>query len=94
MSELPSPKRMMQLAILVLEEAAEQAMDAPIERTPAHRLALAWLAYAGVAERWQVDAFWTLLAEPAKTESLGDYCRHRDFHIWLTAWRRTAGLPK
>ena len=41
----PSRRRLDQLALRILEQAAAEAAAGPIQRTHAHRLALAWLTY-------------------------------------------------
>lgn len=90
----PSPRRLSVLAVLVLEEAALAARFAPITRTASHRLALAWLAYAGVSEPWRTEMFWALLGSAENLDRpSGQYCRDGDFARCLNGWRRLVGLP-
>lgn len=91
---VPSRERLAFLAFRVLEEAALEARRAPIRRTVAHRLALAWLAYAGFSEPWRTKMFWDLLGQdkyPDRPD--GQYCRDGDFERCLNGWRRLIGLP-
>lgn len=90
----PTGPRLTSLAVMVLEEAAGEARTAPIKRTLAHRLALAWLGYAGVAEPWQIAEFWTALAEVASPDHpSSQYCRDTRFDTLFRRWRFVAGLP-
>src|SRR6478735_1370159 len=90
----PSPQRLTAFAVAVLEEAAVAARHGPITRTMAHRLALGWLAYVGLSERWRTESFWKLLGTAEGVDRTdGQYCRERDFANCLNGWRRMAGLP-
>lgn len=85
------------LALRTLEDALAQivAADGPIERTWGQRLALAWLAHEGVAERWQCDAFWRELAETktwAHTPETGEYIRTTSLHGLLDCWYLRLGM--
>lgn len=90
----PKPQRLSAFAVAILEEAAVSARYQPIKRTPAHRLALGWLAYIGISEPWRTEMFWKLLG---KAEGMnrpdGQYCRDMDFAVCLNGWRRMVGLP-
>lgn len=91
----PSPDRMNIHAIAVLEDAAQKAEIEPIKPTPAMRLALSWLTLNRVADRWQVDAFWTAATKPYKNpdDPHADYMRNRDMRIMIDAWKRKIGQP-
>ena len=54
-------EKLIQFALRALEEAAGAAMLAPVERTFAIRLALAYLASRHSCERWPFDQFWQAL---------------------------------
>ena len=89
----PDRTRLTALAIMLLEEAAGEARRAPIRRTLAHRLALAWLGYASVAEPWQIAEFWTALAEVAiASHPSSQYCRDSRFDTLFRRWRFVAGI--
>ena len=92
----PSPQRLDFLAFRVLEDAAIEARETPIRRTIAHRLALGWLAYAGLSEPWRTELFWrTLGGDDRLDRPGGQYCRDMDFARCLNGWRRRIGLaPK
>ena len=53
-----SEDKLVHLALLAVEDAAEQARPAPIRRTFGLRLALAYLASRQDCERWPFDQFW------------------------------------
>lgn len=90
----PSASRLAGFAFMVLEEAAIQARRAPIKRTVAHRLALGWLAYIGISEKWRTEKFWALLGEyDGLGRPDGQYCRDMEFATCLNGWRRMIGLP-
>lgn len=84
----PSRSRLSHHALAVIEAAVQRGFDAPTELTPADRLAIGWLLWAGVAERWQADRWAKALTEPG-TGGMADYCRERDLAIYLNTWRRT-----
>lgn len=65
----------------------QRGFSAPTELTPADRLAIGWLLFVGVAERWQADRWAKALTEPGEG-GMADYCRERDLAIYLNAWRR------
>jgi hypothetical protein len=91
----PSPQRLAAFAVAVLEEAALAARFAPIRPTVAHRLALGWLAYAGLSEPWRTALFWQLLrTAPEAHKPDAQYCRDGEFGRCLAGWRRLAGLPE
>lgn len=51
-------KKLIGLALRVLEEAFARSQDAPVARSFAIRLALAYLASTRDCERWPFDGFW------------------------------------
>jgi hypothetical protein len=88
-STRPSIQRITGLAVLVLDEAAGDAATKPIRRTPAHRLALAWLTYMGFASTTQADDFWKLLGHVGSyTGRDGQLRRNADARVMLEGWRR------
>ena len=90
----PSMRRLSTLAVAVLEDAAIAARFEPIQRTVAHRLALAWLAYVGISETWRTTLFWKLLGESEGLDRPdGQYCRDGEFARCLNGWRRLVDLP-
>lgn len=64
-----------------------RGFEAPTPLTPADRLAIGWLLFVGVAERWQADRWAKALTEPGDG-GMAEYCRERDMTIYLNAWRR------
>lgn len=79
---------------MVLEQAAQEARSMAIERTLAHRLALAWLGHCGVAKPWQIEEFWNALGKVEQPDSPQcQYMRDRDFDTFFGCWRANAGLP-
>ena len=93
-SAKPSPQRLAVFAFMILEEAAISARHQPIKRTVAHRLALGWLAYAGLSEPWRTEKFWKLLGDADELgRSDGQYVRDQEFARCLSGWRRCVGLP-
>jgi len=78
---------------MIIEQAALDARREPIERTPAHRLALAWMAYAGLSEPWRTKKFWDLLgrAEGARRSDY-QYLRDHDLGRCLNGWWIAAGV--
>jgi hypothetical protein len=77
-------------ALAVLEAARERGLDQPTPLTPADRLAIGWLLWDGIAERWQADKWAAALTRPGHG-GMADYCRERDLTIYLNAWRRVEG---
>ena len=87
----PSRVRMTRHALAVLEAAAAEARDDPIKATPAIRLSLAWLALSGTAELWHVESFWkAMTTRDPSGRGMAEYCRRRDLHLCLSAWKRRA----
>ena len=69
------------------------ARAAPIQRTHAHRLALAWLTYTEIALPCQAKSFWDSLGHAGLyAGEKGAFYRGSDPKTYLAAWRRTAGL--
>lgn len=67
-----SETRLVNLALRALEEAAAEAVYAPVQRTIGLRLALAYLASHKECERWPFDSFWqALLTVRQKDRSAG-----------------------
>ena len=86
-------------AFAILDAAVRDARMEPIALTPAIRLALCWLTVQGLTDSWHVDKFWrNLTCSVEDTEFQEPYCRRRDMHIALEAWRTRARekgiLPK
>jgi len=82
------------LALNILANAATRARYAPIERTFAHRLALAWLVHNRISTPWQAHDFWERIgSDPKGAGPHTDYCRTRDFRITFRGWHRNASLP-
>lgn len=86
----PSVARITRLAIMVLEEAAQEARFYPVKRSAAHRLALAWLTYMDFASTMQADSFWRILGHQGSyaTGKEGDFRRKADIDTFLNSWRR------
>jgi hypothetical protein len=90
--ERPSRGRLDQLALHILERAAAEASAAPIQRTHAHRLALAWLTYTDRATPCQAKSFWDSLGHAGQYAGEGGaFYRQCDPQALLAAWRRRAG---
>jgi hypothetical protein len=90
-STRPNIARITGFAVMVLQDAAEQAQSRPVKRTAAHRLALAWLAYMGFASTMQADSFWRLLGHAGSyTGKDGELRRRADAGVMLDGWRRRA----
>lgn len=91
---MPSRADLTRLALRTLEDARARAAYGAIERTPAERLALAWLAHAGIAQAWQCRDFWRLLAKPpedARSDAMHGYARRTLLTGALNAWHLRAG---
>lgn len=92
----PTRERITALAILVLEEALAEAAKGPVPRAGAHRLALAWLAHAGIATEEDCYSFWSQMVEayswaPSPTYSNGQ--RVHWLRLYLDRWHQSAGWP-
>jgi hypothetical protein len=81
---------MNRFAIDFLDAARIDAEPAPIDPSPALRLALAWLAFNGVAEGWQVELFWKCVTTPPGEHGMDPYCRSRDMSICINRWTTVA----
>jgi hypothetical protein len=93
-SHKPDPRLLNRLAIEILEAASDEADEYPIERTAAHRLALAWLTLNGIAEDWQAQEFWKQIGTRFEGDGpQGHYIRTTYLYSMIGAWRRAAGLP-
>lgn len=90
----PSRERVTAIALRILEDALAQAHAGPVKRTMGHRLALAWLAHAGVGLPWHYETFWTAMADPhahADIEQYRQYMRTRDLTSLLGHWYMSLG---
>ena len=88
----PSRQRIDQLALHILEQAAAEARTEPIERTHAHRLALAWLTYADIATPCQAKSFWDSLGHAGLyAGESGAFYRRCDPPNLLAGWKRRLG---
>lgn len=77
----------------MLEEAARQALDQPVKRTPAHRLALAWLTLMDFAPTAEADAFWRILGHAGPYGGKdSEIRRSADGGMYLRRWKRRAGV--
>jgi putative SOS response-associated peptidase YedK len=83
------------LALRTLEDALAEAEHGAVRRQWGHRLALAWLVQAGIAERWQCRDFWKILVDPfawAWTPDYVHYMRSSRLTGFLNNWWYRAGL--
>lgn len=88
----PSRRRVDELALRVLEEAALEARTTPVERTHGHRLALAWLTFTDTATPDQAKDFWDCLGHAEKyAGERGAFYRTCDPKIFLQSWRKRIG---
>lgn len=88
----PGRRRLDGLALAILEQAAAEARTGPIERQPAHRLALAWLAYTDIASPHQATSFWHYLGHTGQyAGDAGAFYRQSDPKWMLKGWRRRSG---
>lgn len=93
-SRRPDPHLMNRFAVDVLEAASDAADEQPIERTSAHRLALAWLVLNGIAKSWQTQEFWDLLGtDKVCPGPHAHYIRSTRLVGLIGAWRKAAGMP-
>jgi hypothetical protein len=92
-SSKPSIRRVSGLALTILAQGAQEAATGPIERTHAHRLALAWLAYMEFALPAEADSFWNMLGRARSYTMDKDGCFRFDCDSkrLLAEWRREAG---
>jgi hypothetical protein len=89
----PSRLRVTHFALEVLREAAAQALEEPIERTVAHRLALAWLTHMDFATPQEADYFWRILGHAQYYDNVdpsGPFRRKCDPPIYLKMWKERA----
>ena len=89
----PSRRRVDQLALHILDQAAAEAKAGPVKRTHAHRLALAWLTYTDTASPDQAKSFWDSLGHAGQyAGDRGTFYRQCDPPMFLAAWKRRIGL--
>ncbi|QZP07759.1 hypothetical protein [Caenibius sp. WL] len=94
MNRRPTLRQMNILAINVLIDAARRAKWGPIERTDAHRLALAWLVHNRIATSEVADGLWTTLgSEVSDRGAHTQYCRDRALQCPISSWQSKAMLP-
>lgn len=95
MDQAPTRDRMTYLALRVLEDALAQAKDGPVVRTVAHRLALGWLAYSGLASPERCTAFWNTMADAFRSQHgmFSSYCRTSYMCSFLDRCWRDQGWP-
>jgi len=55
---MPAQADLTHLALRTLEDALAEAEHGPVRRRWGHRLVLAWLVKAGIAERWHGRGRW------------------------------------
>lgn len=89
----PSRNRITALALRTLEDALAHADHGAVKRTMGHRLALAWLAHAGIGLEWHYEAFWEEMAvvRGVSLESQERYQRITRLTGLLDHWYRSLG---
>lgn len=91
------PERLTTLALLTLEDAADQDRRGPVKRTWGMRLALAWLHGSKLAEREDCEAFWEELVRirtDQVNDTLANVCRAGDASRYLEGIYRSAGFVR
>jgi putative SOS response-associated peptidase YedK len=90
----PSPSRITALSLRLLEDAYAETRLITIERTNAHRLALAWLVHSGVADEKDARSFWRYLAtHNAAEHEMVQGCRIPPHGMrTLDRWHEKAGF--
>lgn len=63
-----SESRLLEMALGALEEVAAQCHHAPVQRSRALALVLAYLASRSRGERWPYDRFWTCIEDSQPKE--------------------------
>lgn len=84
-------------ALLTLEDAASRARAAPIDRSWAVKLALAFLYDRHGGERYWYDQFWAAMDKGALSRHsayLSDVHRHNAMHASIEAIYRAAGVQR
>ena len=84
----PGRGRLNGLALAILEQAAIEAREGPIERQHAHRLALAWIVYTDITSPDQATRFWHYLGHTGQyAGDAGAFYRQADPKWMLKGWR-------
>lgn len=91
------PQRLTFLALCILDEAAAASYRAPVQRTLAIRLALAYLYAVGRGEHELFEGFWTELANPqshSPSPTQAGHMRGTSVRANLYAISRSVGYPQ